>query len=61
MSDVAEDVVDHVVTARADIVVAMLVREERRAVLLENLRQRSVVALAVDVVLLPPHHKMLLD
>jgi hypothetical protein len=45
------------VTERVDIVVAMPVREGRRAVLQESLRQRSVAALAVDAVLLPLHHK----
>lgn len=56
-SDVVEaEVVDEVI-ARADTVVVMLVREERRAVLQENSRQPSVVASAVDAVLLPLHRK----
>jgi hypothetical protein len=57
-NDVVEDAAEvDEVTERVDIVVAMPVREGRRAVLQESLRQRSVAALAVDVVLLPLHHK----
>lgn len=58
---VVEDVAEaDEVTVRVDTVVAMPAREERRVVLQESLRPRSVVALAVDVVLLPLHHKVLL-
>jgi hypothetical protein len=60
-SDVVEaEVVDEVIV-RADIVAVMLVREERRAVLQENSRQRSVAASVVDVVPLLLHHKVLLS
>jgi hypothetical protein len=56
VSAVVAAVVEDAVTVRADIVVVMLVRAERRVVLLENLRPHSAVALAVDVVrLLLPH------
>jgi hypothetical protein len=60
-SDVVEAEVVDEVTVRADIVAVMLVREERRAVLQENSRQRSVAASVVDVVPLPLHHKVLLS
>jgi hypothetical protein len=62
MASVAvEDVAEAAeVTVRVDTVVAMPAREERRVVLQESLRRRSVVALAVDAVLLPLHHKVLL-
>lgn len=50
-----------VVTERVDIVVAMPAKEGRRVVLQESLHQLSVAALAVDVELLPLHHKLLLD
>lgn len=61
-NDVVEDAAEvDEVTERVDIVVAMPAREGRRVVLQESLRQRSVAALAVDVVHLPLHHKVLLD
>lgn len=60
-SDVVEAEVVEEVTVKADTVAVMLVREERRVVLQESSRQRSVAASAVDVVPLPLHHKVLLS